>query len=237
MKSKTPSHQVENRILSALPNEERGQLLPKLEAAPLTSGDVLCDIGARIEYVYFPNNGLTSVISYTLEGETLEVFMAGYEGMVGLSAFLGDDISPHRVIVQSEGSALKMKATAFKAECDRLNSLQSLMLRYTQSTIIQISQTALCNRFHAIEFRLCRWLLLWQDLVRSNTLILTQEFLSYMLGCRRAGVTVAAGKLQSKGLISYSRGQVIILDRARLELLACECYGVITGALCWLNLD
>jgi CRP-like cAMP-binding protein len=235
MKNPIPRTRIDNCILSLLPDKELGQLLPRLELVSLPSGRVLYEIGARIDYVYFLNSGLASLVSYTQEGESLEMAIVGYEGMIGLPAFLETDISVHRVILQLEGSVLKMKADVFRTECRRLPFLHALMLRYAQTAITHISQTALCHRFHDIEVRLCCWLLLCQDIVRSNHLQLTQEFLSYMLGCRRASVTVAARHLQSGGLISYTRGHVTILDRGGLESASCECYGVITKSLEWLR--
>ncbi|HKG21697.1 MAG TPA: Crp/Fnr family transcriptional regulator [Blastocatellia bacterium] len=235
MKDVTPHTHVENCILSALPEEERAQLLPRLEASALPAGQVIYEVGNRIGYVYFLNSGLASLVSYTQEGDSLEMAIVGYEGMLGLPIFLGTDISVYRVIMQMKGHALKMKADAFRSECGRSHSLQALMLRYAQTAITHISQTALCTRFHDIELRLCCWLLLCQDIVRSNHLHFTQESLSYMLGCRRASITVAAGRIQSKGLISYTRGHVTILDREGLKSASCECYGVITKATDWLR--
>ena len=226
---------AENRILSLLPDKDRRQLIPALEPASLPPGRVIYEMGAVIDYVYFLNRGLASLISYTQEGGSLEMAIIGYEGMVGLQAFLGSDLSAYRVVQQFDGQALRMKAGKFKSECERLRSLQALMLRYTQTLFIQISQTALCNRFHDIEARLCCWMLLCQDIIRSDHLQLTQEFLSSMLGCRRAGVTVAAGKMQGRGLIAYTRGNVLILDREGLKAASCECYEVITKAFEWLR--
>ncbi|HVF92074.1 MAG TPA: Crp/Fnr family transcriptional regulator [Blastocatellia bacterium] len=235
MKSVSPGTQIDNCILSALPDSELAQLLPRLEPCPLSAGQVIYEIGARIDYVYFPESGLASLVSYTQEGNSLEMAIVGYEGMIGLPAFLGTDISAYRVIMQMKGHALKMKADVFRSECERLHSLQSLMLRYAQTSITHISQTALCTRFHDIELRLCCLLLLAQDIVKSDHLHLTQESLSYMLGCRRAGITVAAGHIQSKGLIGYTRGRVTILDRDGLKSASCECYEVITRATDWLR--
>ncbi|HYP30106.1 MAG TPA: Crp/Fnr family transcriptional regulator [Blastocatellia bacterium] len=235
MKDVSHEARAENRILSLLPDKDRRQMLSRLEPVPLPSSKVIYEIGAPIDYVYFLDSGLASLISYTQEGGSLEMAIIGYEGMAGLQAFLGSDLSAYRVIQQFDGHALRMKAGEFKSECDRLRPLRALMLRYTQTVVIQISQTALCNRYHEIEARLCCWLLLCQDIIRSDHLQLTQEFLAYMLGCRRAGVTVAAGKMQSRGLIGYTRGNVLILDREGLKAASCECYEVITTALEWLR--
>jgi CRP-like cAMP-binding protein len=187
-----------------------------------------------MDYVYFPNTGMVSLVSIIEDGSTLEVGITGYEGVVGLSVFLGVEESQYRLLVQGKGEAFSMKAETFKAECNREPSLQKLMLRYTQALMTQITQSAICNRFHDVESRLCRWLLQSQDCMRSSELHLTQDFLATMLGVHRPGVTIAAGILQSAGLIHYNRGRIAILDRKRLESASCECYGVIKEAFSWL---
>jgi CRP-like cAMP-binding protein len=223
-----------NKLLAALSPESYERLTPQLEPFPLNHSAVLAEIGDRLEYVYFPNSGMVSLISHTEDGTTLEVGIIGYEGVVGISTFLGVDESQYRLLVQGEGNALRMNAETFKAECSREPSLQKVILRYTQALMTQITQAAVCNRFHDVEARLCRWLLQSQDCMRSSELHLTQDFLSHMLGVHRPGVTLAAGILQSAGLIHYTRGYITILDRKRLESASCECYGAVKAAFSWL---
>jgi CRP-like cAMP-binding protein len=224
---------VENRILASLPDKEREQILAHLEPFTLDHSAVLYEIGSRIEHVYFPNSGMVSLISHEEGGETLEVGIVGFEGMVGLSVFLEADLSPYRALVQGKGDALRMKVDTFKDECDRLASLQRLIRRYTQARLTQVTQAAICNRFHNMELRLARWLLQSQDCMRSDELQLTQEFIAMMLGTHRPGVTITAGMLQSAGLIHYNRGHITILDREHLEAASCECYKVIREAYSW----
>jgi CRP-like cAMP-binding protein len=225
----TPS--IENRILAALPGSDRDQLLALMEPFTLEHSSVLYDIGERVGYVYFPNSGMVSLISHTEEGETLEVGIVGYEGLVGLAVFFESYESQYRTLVQSTGFAFRMRANAFLSECDRRAPLQSLIRRYTQARMTQITQAAICIRFHTLEARLSRWLLQSQDCVKSNELELTQDFIAMMLGTHRPGVSLTAGMLQNAGLIHYSRGHITILDREQLEASSCECYGVIRHAI------
>jgi CRP-like cAMP-binding protein len=222
---------LENRILNALPDSEREQLLAQMEPFALNHSAVLYDIGDRVEHVYFPNSGMVSLISHTEEGETLEVGIVGYEGIIGLSVFLESYESQYRTLVQSTGHAFRMKAGAFQSACERHAHLRSLIRRYTHLRMTQITQAAICIRFHTLEARLCRWLLQSQDCVKSAELELTQEFIAMMLGTHRPGVSLTAGILQNAGLIRYSRGHITILDRERLEASSCECYRVIRHAL------
>jgi CRP-like cAMP-binding protein len=231
MNNAQPTPPIENLILSALPDSEREQMLAHMEPFTLDHSAVLYDIGDRVEHVYFPNSGMVSLISHTEEGETLEVGIVGYEGMIGLSVFLGAYESQYRTLVQSAGDALRMKSDVFIAECDRRASLPSLMRRYTQMRMTQIIQASICNRFHTLEARLCRWLLQSQDCVNSSELELTQDFIAMMLGTHRPGVSLTAGMLQNAGLIRYSRGHITILDRQRLEASSCECYKIIRQAI------
>jgi len=222
---------VENRILAALPDSDREQLIARMEPFALDLSAVLNDIGERIEYVYFPNSGMVSLISHTEEGETLEVGIVGYEGIVGLSVFLESYESQYRTLVQTKGQAFRMKADTFQSECDRQPSLRSLIRRYTHARMTQITQAAICIRFHTLEARLCRWLLQSQDCAKSAELELTQDFIAMMLGTHRPGVSLTAGTLQNAGLIRYNRGHITILDRQRLEASSCECYKVIRDAI------
>jgi CRP-like cAMP-binding protein len=202
-----------------------------MEPFALDLSAVLYDMGNRIEYVYFPNSGMVSLISHTEEGETLEVGITGYEGIVGLSVFLEANESQYRTLVQGTGHAFRMRADTFQSECERRAHLRSLISRYTHARMTQITQAAICIRFHTLEARLCRWLLQSQDCVRSDELELTQDFIAMMLGTHRPGVSLTAGTLQNAGLIRYSRGHITILDRQQLEASSCECYKVIRNSL------
>ncbi len=188
---------------------------------------VVYEPGAAILDVYFPTSGIVSLLAGVEDRATLEVGLVGREGMVGLPVFLEVATSGNRAVVQGAGSALRMKATTFRKECQDGGPLPRLLRRYSHSLLTQISQTAVCNRFHPIEARLARWLLMTRDRMGADEFQLTQEFLSNMLGVRREGVNKAASTLQQQGLISYSRGALTILDGARLESLACQCYRII----------
>jgi CRP-like cAMP-binding protein len=223
--------QVENYLLSALPNVEYDRLVPTQERVAFSLGDVVYEPGEPLEYVYFPTTCVVSLL-YTMEdGVTAEMGLVGNDGVVGVALFLGGDTTPNRAVVQIAGEALRMRAKLLQAEFARGGPLQYLLLLYTQALITQISQTAVCNRLHSVEKRLCRWLLLSQDRVKSNELPMTQEFISNMLGGRRESVTVAAGRLQSAGLIHYARGHIKIIDRKGLEAAACECYQIVKTEL------
>ncbi|HJQ22877.1 MAG TPA: Crp/Fnr family transcriptional regulator [Blastocatellia bacterium] len=230
----TESNAIANRVLLNLTAAEREQLLAQLEPVHLPFGHVLYNIGGVIDFVYFHNTGMSSLISYTQEGGRIEVGMVGYEGVTGLQAFLGTGISDHYAVMQLADEGLRMPADQFKQACNELPSLQAVMLRYTQTMMTQFTQSVVCTRFHSIEQRLCRWLLTSQDAVRSDEIRLTQEFLAAMLGVNRPGVTLAARLLQNAGLIDYRRGLILILDRQGLEAASCECYAVIAGAFRWL---
>jgi CRP-like cAMP-binding protein len=222
---------IENRILGALPDHERRHLLRYLEPFPLAAGAALYESGDLIKHVYFVNSGIVSLVVNTAEGDTLEVGIVGYEGVVGYSVYLDSDESPFKMLVQAGGNAFRMSAGTFKNECKRRGSLERIIRRYTLARMTQITQAAICNRFHTIEARLCRWLLESQDCMHSDNIYLTQSFLALMLGTHRPTVTLAAGVLQDAGLIDYSRGRVTILDRPRLEAATCECYRITRKAL------
>jgi CRP-like cAMP-binding protein len=218
---------VENRLLAALPSGEIEHLGPYLEPITFALGEVVYESGGHMKYLYFPTNSIVSLV-YTMEdGSTVEMGLAGNEGVVGIALFMGGETTPNRGIVQIAGSAFRMKATILQEEFKRGGVLQHLLLRYTQALITQISQTAVCNRRHSLEQRLCRWLLLCHDRMESNELLMTQEFIANMLGARRESVTVAACHLQDAGLIHYSRGHITILNRRGLEAAVCECYRVV----------
>jgi CRP-like cAMP-binding protein len=223
------SSQAVNRLLAALPNAEYQRLVPHLERVPLSFKQVLHKAGESIEYVYFPNRAIVSLISTPEQGSKVEVGLVGNEGIVGIPAALGDNIATTSAMVQREDSGMRMEASLLKTEFRQGGSLQSLLLRYTQALHALVSQNAACNRLHHLEERLARWLLLVCDRVGSNELLLTQEFISHMLGVRRAGVTEAANRLQQAGLIRYTRGRITILNRQELEAASCSCYGIIKG--------
>jgi CRP-like cAMP-binding protein len=165
---------------------------------------------------------------YVMEdGSSAEIAVVGYEGLVGISLFMGGETTPSRAVVQSAGAALRLPAQLLRAEFGRSGSMQHLLLRYTQSLITQMTQTAVCNRHHSVDQQLCRWLLLSLDRLPGNELVMTQELIANMLGVRREGVTAAAGKLQEAGVIEYRRGHIKVLDRKKLEKMSCECYEVV----------
>jgi CRP-like cAMP-binding protein len=216
-----------NHLLAALPKDEYRRLLPDLELFTLVFGKMIYEPGELIRHVYFPSSGIISLLAVVEDRATLEVGIVGREGMVGLPAFMGVKTSRNRAVVQGVGVALRMKATALRKESSNGGSLPRLLLRYSHSRLTQISQGAACNRFHPIDARLARWLLMTRDRMGRDEFQLTQNFLSNMLGVRREGVNKAAGELQKQGLISYSRGTLKILNRKGLEEIACQCYGII----------
>jgi CRP-like cAMP-binding protein len=217
----------ENRLLAALPREEYQRILPGLQEVSFSLGQVVYEFGGHLDYVYFPTTAIVSLL-YTMEnGSSAEMGLTGNDGVVGIALFMGGGTMPNRAVVQSAGGALRMKASLLQDEFARGGKFQHLLLRYTQALITQISQTAVCNRLHAVDQQLCRWLLLSHDRVAADELIMTQELIADMLGVRREGVTVAAGRLQDAGAISYVRGHIKILNRAKLEETVCECYQVV----------
>jgi CRP-like cAMP-binding protein len=195
-----------------------------MQNVSLPLGHVLYDSGGPLEHVYFPNTSVVSCLYTMHDGSTAEMALVGNDGVVGVTSFLGGAAPPHRAVAQIAGDALKIPAASIRTEFARNGSLRDVLLRYTQALIVQISQTAVCNRLHSVEQRLCRWLLLCHDRVNSAEIIMTQEYIANMLGGRRESVTVAAGHLQDMGLIHYSRGHITIVDRRALELTVCECY-------------
>jgi CRP-like cAMP-binding protein len=221
------SKPIQNKILAGLPAKEYARLAPHLTAVSLPLGEILYKTEDAIEYVYFPNSGVVSLVAHMQEGASVEVGLVGNEGMVGMPLVLGDDISPNEAIVQIADGAMKMKASVLVAELARAGQLQVLLLRYTLAAIRQISQTAACNRSHHVGERLARWLLTCHDRVNGDELKLTQEFIAEMLGTRRSGVSEAAMLLQGAGFIRYSRGHITVLDREGLEEFACECYATV----------
>ncbi len=222
-----PVSPVENRLLAALPEAELKRLLPNMELVSLTLGQVIYESGGHMAHVYFPTDSIISLLYLMENGTTAEIGVTGYEGMVGIALFMGGDTTPNRAVVQSAGSAYMMKAKALQAEFFLGGVFQQLLLRYTQALITQISQTAVCNRLHSIEQQLCRWLLLSYDRLHSDKLVMTHNLIANMLGVRREGITIAAKQLQDRGVITYVRGTITLLDRPKLEATVCECYQVV----------
>jgi len=219
---------IPNNLLAALPPKAYRRLLPALSPATLTFGEVLYEPGKPMRDVYFPGECLVSLLTLVEGHLALEVGMVGREGMVGVALALGITDSPMRALVQGEGPALRMSAPRFRRELGRNAPLQRGLNLYIHALMGQISQTAACNRFHLVEARLARWLLMTRDRMRSPNFRMTQDFLSDMLGVRRVGVTEAASALQRKGLIEYSRGSIRILDQRGLEAAACSCYEIVS---------
>jgi CRP-like cAMP-binding protein len=215
-----------NRLLASLPPQEYKRLLPSLKPIALVFGDVLYEPGDIIKHLYFPNDSIISLLSAMTERSTLEVGMVGKEGVAGLSVFMGVNRSLTRAIVQGAGTAMTMTATVMRGEATRVGAFHQLMLRYTHSLYSQISQASACNRFHPVDARLARWLMMTSDRLGTDQFRLTQDFLSSMLGVRREGVNRSAGALQTAKLISYSRGKISILNRSRLQSEACDCYAI-----------
>ena len=223
MRNPTPPL-AENSLLAALPRKELHVLSADLERVALAYGEVLYEPGKPIRQVYFPNDSLVSLLTIVDQHQALEVGLVGREGMVGLPLALEMTASPVRALVQGEGTAMRMPATAFLKALRASSALQRLMRLYAGELMAQVTQTAACNRFHFVEARLARWLLMTHDRLRVNPFHLTQEFLAHMLGVRRVGVTKAASTLQERKFIRYSRGSITILDRKGLEGAACTCY-------------
>lgn len=217
----------QNHLLNALLNAEYDRLVVNLDLVPMQLGQILYESGDKLTHVYFPTTCIVSLLHVMENGSSAEIAVVGNEGVLGISIFMGGGTTPGRAVVQSAGYAYQLKAHLLKNEFDRNGPVLRLLLRYTQALITQMSQTAVCNRHHSIEQQLCRWLLLSLDCLNSNTLVMTQELISNMLGVRREGVTEAAGKLQQHSLIHYRRGQITVLDRPGVEKRACECYKVV----------
>ena len=220
-----------NSLLAALPRKDCQRLLARLEPVTLTFGEVLYEPGKPIQHVYFPTDALVSLLTVVDGHMALEIGLVGREGMLGIPIALGTNDSPVRALVQGTGTALRMKSAHFLSEFRRSVPLQREIHRYIHERIVQITQTAACNRFHLVEARLARWLLMTRDRMRSDHFRLTQELLGSMLGVLRVAVTKAAGALQQRKLISYRRGNISILDGQRLEATACRCYQVVKNGL------
>lgn len=216
-----------NYLLNALPQEDYERLEPHLESVTLKLGEVLYESGDQMRHAYFPTTAIVSLLYVLENGSSAEIAVVGNEGILGIALFMGGHTTPSRAVVQSKGSAYRLKANLLLDEFNRGGASHNLLLRYTQALITQMTQTAVCYRHHTVEQQLCRWLLLSLDRLQGNALDMTQELIANMLGVRREGVTEAAGRLQRDGLIQYSRGHIEILDRERLEGRVCECYQVV----------
>ena len=216
-----------SHLLAALSDAELSQLLPLLSERGLVLGASLYESGRSLAQVYFPTSCVVSLLHVLENGASAEIAVVGFEGVVGISLFMGGMTTPSRAIVQSAGSTLVLSAAHVEREFHRGGPLQALLLRYTQALITQMAQTAVCNRHHTVDQQLCRWLLLSLDRLQARELRMTQQLIADMLGVGRVGVTEAAGKLQAAGIIHYSRGRITVLDRPRLERAVCECYHVV----------
>jgi CRP-like cAMP-binding protein len=222
---------VAQLLLSTLPEDCYGRLRPSLDPVTLSLAEVIYEPHERLAYVHFPTTAVVSVFYTMQDGSTAEMGLVGNDGVLGIALFLGGDTGPRRAVVQIAGQAYKMPAAVLLEEFARGGPFQKMLLRYTWALITQISQTAVCNRLHSVEQRLCRWILLMQDRTNSDELWLTQEFISSMLGDRRESITIAAGRLQTAGVIHYVRGHIQVLDRKGLEAHACECYRTVKAEL------
>src|SRR5436305_922780 len=226
--STMPPHDPrQNQLLAALSAAERERLYPALQLVQMPLGKVLYESGDALRHVYFPVDSIVSLLYVLADGASAEISVVGNEGIIGIALFMGGETTPSRAIVQSAGHAYRLIGQKFKEEFHRDGQMQLLLLRYTQALLTQMAQTAVCNRHHSVHQQLCRWLLLSLDRLSGNRLTMTQELIANVLGVRREGVTEAASKLQKLGVIEYSRGQITILDRPKLERLCCECYAVV----------
>lgn len=222
-----PHTPLQNRLLAALPAAEFERLSPHLELVHLQLGEVLYESGDKLRHAYFPTDSIVSLLYVMENGASAEIAVVGNEGMLGVALFMGGTSRPNRAVVQSAGYAYQLGASLFRQECSQNAPLHKLLLRYIQALMTLTSQTAACNRHHSVDQQLCRWLLLSLDRLSGNVLIMTQELIADMLGVRREAVTEAALRLQRVGLIHYSRGHIIVLDRPGLETRVCECYQVV----------
>ena len=219
-----PAEASDNRLIAALPRRSQSTLLASCEQVDLRFEAVLCVEGKVLEHVYFPKDSVISLVTVLADGARLEVGVIGNEGMLGTSILLGVNFSPLRAIVQGGGTALRMSAATFRRHCKQDGDLREVMNRYVHVLMEQLALTAACTHYHRVESRLARWLLMTRERVGSDRFNLTQEFLAYMLGVRRAGVTYAARALHARDLIDYRRGAITVLDAAGLKKASCACY-------------
>ena len=223
---------TQNRLLGSLPRLEYERLLPKLEPIHLSPGKILYEASDFARYVYFPANGLITLLSTTQEGNSIEVAVVGNEGTTGVPVITHARRTPYRVVVQIPTDALRCEASVIEEESKKSGRLNHLLVCYAHSLVAQIAQSAVCNRFHTTVQRYCRWLLAARDRMESDTIELTHECTADMLGTPRSVVTVTARHLQKAGLLSHSRRSVTILNRPGLEAAACECYAIVKEQLC-----
>jgi CRP-like cAMP-binding protein len=217
----------DNFLLNSLSAAVRQRLFPHLKLVELPVGAVLYESGASMRHIYFPADSIIALLYVLENGASAEIALVGNDGAIGISMFMGGESTTSRAVVQSAGSAYRLTGARLKREFERHGELMVMLLRYTQSLITQMAQTAVCNRHHSVDQQLCRWLLLSLDRLSANQLVMTHELIANMLGVRREGITDAAGRLQKQGVIRYSRGRITVLDRAALEELCCECYSVV----------
>lgn len=215
-----------NHLLAALPAAEWKRWAPQFELVDLSLGQVLCESGSTPAFVHFPTTAVVSLLYMTREGGSAEIAVIGNDGMVGISLFMGGNATLSRAVVQSSGQAYRLLAHMARSEMNRGGPVLNMLLRYTQSLIAQVAQTAVCNRYHSIDQQLARRLLLGLDRSGCDELVMTQELAANLIGVRREGITAAAHKLQQAGVIRYRRGHIAVLDRKRLEQHTCECYAV-----------
>ena len=220
----------QNQLLAALPHAEREQLQPQLTWVELPIGATLFAAGAAVRHVYFPVTAIVSLVSSMADGSNAEVAVVGNEGIVGVSAFMGGAAAHCSAVVQGGGHAWRTSATTIANHAQRSDAVMRQLLRYTQALFTHIAQTSACNRHHALDQQLCRWLLLNLDRQRGHEVVVTHERIANLLGVRREGVTVGALSLQKAGLIRYGRGRIDVLDRTGLEQRTCECYSVVKRA-------
>jgi CRP-like cAMP-binding protein len=214
----------DNHLLDALPAEERERLFPHLTLVTMQLGTVVYEAGDELQHIYFPTDSTVSLSYVMKDGAMAEIAVVGNEGVVGVALFMGSETTPSRAVVQSPGFAYRLAEKQLKVEFNRHGKLLHVLLRYTQSRLTEVMQTAVCNRHHSINQQLCRQLLLAIDRLRSNRLPMTQKMIAHTLGVRRESVTTVAGRLQDLGVIEYDRGQIRVLDRRQLKKLSCECY-------------
>ncbi|HKP72292.1 MAG TPA: Crp/Fnr family transcriptional regulator [Pyrinomonadaceae bacterium] len=222
-----PVRPTENKILAALDDSQAQRLFAQLERVSLMQGEVIYEADARIEHVYFPETAVFSMLSTMENGDTVEVGPVGREGLLGLRVFLGAEKTLYRAIVHVAGSALRLSASALKAElCDGRTAMTEKLIRYTQMLLAMTGRSCACNKLHSLEQQLARWLLTMSDYV-GDEISLTHELMALTLGVRRAGVSEAANNFRTQGIIAYHRGRIQLLDREGLEAIACECYRMI----------
>ena len=216
-----------NQLLASLPEGDYQALGVHLERVAMPLGMAVYESGSAPGFVYFPIDSIVSLLYVLENGASTEIAVTGNEGLVGISLFMGGESTPSRAVVQSAGHGYRVRGAVMRQLFEKSGEVQHALLRFTQALITQMTQTAVCNRHHAVEQQLCRWLLLSLDRLSGHELVMTQELIANMLGVRREGVTEAAGKLQVEGLIEYRRGRIRVLDRPQLEQRVCECYAVV----------